>query len=389
MTKEEIDKITKTILKELEKINKDGFYSVLKILEENADYFMIIGERSNGKTTIVLALIILVFIFSGYKYQGGIIRRWEEDFKGKNGNQMFEGIIALGWIEKWTNGKYNTVVYYGKRWFLAKYNENGEKLAQCEDPFVQGFSISNEEHYKSTSYPNIKIILFDEFITRSYYLPDEFIKFQNLLSTIIRLRDDVKIFMCGNTVNQYCPYFKEMGITNIKTMKKGSIDVYTYGDSTLKVAVEFSDFKGKKKKSNKYFAFNNPKLNMIKHGTWEIDIYPHLPYKYEKNDILYMYFINFEKEILQCEIIYSKENDCTFTFVHRKTTPIKDEGKYLVYQQDFDPRPNYRRRMTKVTSPIEKKITDFFVKEKVFYQDNDVGEIMRNYLMWSQKESMI
>ena len=77
--------------------------------------------------------------------------------------------------------------------------------------------MSKEEILEKVNYyrlnnPNI---LFDEFITRSMYLPDEFVIFTNVLSTIIRDRNNVKIFMCGNTVNKYCPYYKEMGLNNV------------------------------------------------------------------------------------------------------------------------------------------------------------------------------
>ena len=77
-----------------------------------------------------------------------------------------------------------------------------------------------------------------------------------------------------------------------------------------------------------------------------------------------------------------------FTYVHRKTTPIKDDGRSIVYQEEYDARPNYRRRLTKPTNDIEKKIAEFFMKDKVFYQSNDIGEIMRNYLMWSSKQQI-
>ena len=80
---------------------------------------------------------------------------------------MFEAINALGWVEKWTKGFYNTIYYWGQRWYLAKYDEQGKKVYQDEKPFALGFSITSEEHYKSTAYPDITTILFDEFITRS------------------------------------------------------------------------------------------------------------------------------------------------------------------------------------------------------------------------------
>ena len=357
---------------------KENFYTLDSILAHNADYNMIYGERSNGKTTSVLRYGLESYINSGYVNQLAIIRRWEEDFKGKNGQQMFENIVNLGWVEELTNKKYNSVYYYSQRWFLCKYDEFGNKTAQADEPFALGFSITSEEHYKSTSYPNVKTILFDEFITRQYYLPEEFVKFQNLLSTIIRLRTDVKIFMCGNTINKYCPYFAEMGLTGIKKQKRGTIDIYTYGDSTLKVAVEYSDFPSKKKASNKYFAFNNPKLEMITHGGWEIDIYPHLPIKYKPKDVQYRFFILFDDEKLEGKIICV--DDVTFLYIHRKTTPIKEDNEYIVYDKTPNYKRNYRTNILKPYGKIDKYIKYLIDIKKVFYQDNEVGEIMNNYI---------
>ena len=362
---------------------KEKFYSLENILQHNADYNIIYGERSNGKTTSVLEYALDDHIKSGYVNQLAIIRRWEEDFKGKNGQQMFENIINLGWVSEKTNGKYNSVYYYSQRWYLCNYDEYGNKLCQQENPFCLGFSITSEEHYKSTSYPNVKTILFDEFITRQYYLPEEFVKFQNLLSTIIRLRTDVKIFMCGNTINKYCPYFAEMGLTGVKKQQRGTIDIYTYGESTLKVAVEYSDFPSKKKASNKYFAFNNPKLEMITHGGWEIDIYPHLPTKYTSKNVCYFFYIVFDDDILQGNII--SVDDKIFLYIHRKTTPIKEDNTQLVYQQQPDYRRNYRTSILKPYSKIDTYILQLINRKKIFYQDNEVGEIMNNYLKWCQQ----
>lgn len=359
---------------------KSHFYTLDSILTHNADYNIIYGERSNGKTTAVLKYALVDHINSGYEHQLAIVRRWEEDFKGKNGQQMFENIVHLGWVEEFTKGKYNSIYYWSQRWYLAKYDEMGDKVKQAEEPFAIGFAITSEEHYKSTSYPYIKTILFDEFITRQYYLPEEFVKFQNLLSTIIRLRTDVKIFMCGNTINKYCPYFAEMGLTEIKKQQRGTIDIYTYGESTLKVAVEYSDFPSKKKASNKYFAFNNPKLEMITHGGWEIDIYPHLPHRYAPKDILYQFFIIFDDEILHGNIIESE--DSTFLYIHKKTTPVHTDTEWLVYQQNPDHRRNYRTNILRPYARVDKYIKSLLDRKKVFYQDNEIGEIMNNYLKW-------
>ena len=346
---------------------------------------MIIGERSNGKTYGTIKYGLEEYFKNGGEI--AIIRRMEEDFRGKRATTLFAPLIENGVIQTLSKGKYNSVKYYSQRWYFQHIEEDKKKCFTEETPFAYAFALSSMEHDKSSSYPKVKTIIFDEFLTRNIYLNEEFVTFQNVLSTIIRDRNDVLIFMLGNTVNKFCPYFKEMGLTNITKQQQGTIDVYTYGDSGLRVAVEFCANKTEKK-SDVFFAFNNPKLKMIKSGSWEIDIYPHLPCKYVPKDIKYMYFIRFNDETLQCEIIRVDEPETkrkvTFTYIHRKTSEIKDDnGKYLVFQEEFSPLSNYKRRITKARTELERYILSFFASDKVFYQDNDVGEIVRNYLQWS------
>ena len=240
------------------------------------------------------------------------------------------------------------------------------------------------EHDKSTSYPKVKIILFDEFITRTAYLPDEFILFVNTVSTIVRHNKDIKIFMCGNTVNRYgCPYFSEMGLKHVREMQPGDIDLYTYGESELKVAVEYVKPNKQGKESDKYFAFDNPKLQMITGGAWEVAIYPHCPCRIRPKDVLFKYYIVYDGELMECEII--SHETLYFTFVHRKTSELKELDTDLIYSTEFDPRPNFRRRITKPRSNIEKKIAEFYIKDKIFYDTNETGELMRNYLIWCER----
>ena len=361
-------------------MSKQKFYSLKRILERNAQYNMIIGERSNGKTYAVLQYAIEQYHANGG--QLAIVRRMAEDFTGKRGTVMFDGLVANGEVERITGGKWTEVYYRGSKWYLSTHDGDGNRVTD-EQPFAYGFSISAMEHDKSTAYPYIRTVMFDEFLSRGLYLRDEFILFMNVLSTIIRHRTDVKIFMLGNTVNKYSPYFAEMGITHIKDMKPGDIDVYRYGESGLTVAVEYTATTAKGKKSDLYFAFDNPKLNMVTKGTWEIDIYPHCPVKYSPGEVLFTYFIEWDSDLLQCEII--AHEDMIFTFVHRKTTPLKEPDKDLIYSPRIDARPNWKRKINRPTSTIEQRIADFYRKDKVFYQDNEVGEVVRNYLQWCGK----
>lgn len=369
----------------------NDYYCLIKILREQAHYSMIFGERSNGKTFAVLEF--MVWYYHNYGKRGAVLRRYDLDLQGKRGSSVFNNLVRnkkRGNIIKYiTGGKWTGVYYYSQQWFLYREDENGKRVRD-DLPFCYGFTLSAQEHDKSSGFPDIDIILFDEFLTRSLYLTDEFVLFANTLSTIIRDNDTAKIFMCGNTVNKYSPYFKEMGV-NISDMKIGDIRIFKFAtlsrkdkkEIELKIAVEYSDGKSEKP-SDVYFAFNNPKMKMITNGVWEVAVYPHLPLKYKPMNILYIYFIIWEEEILQCEIIQIE--DVSFTYIHRKTTPIKDEDRDLVFSQDFNPRYNYRRKLTKPIDEVGKKIAWFFSVDKVYYQDNEVGEVVRNYLNWCKSD---
>ena len=367
-----------------EESKKSEYYDVSHIDKFNAHYNVIFGKRSNGKTYSVLKKAIQNYAKRGE--QTGYIRRYREDFKGKRGATMFDSLIANDEIRKATNGQWETVRFYSDRWYFAKKDIESDRLISDSVPFCYAFSLAQMEHDKSTSYPLITTVIFDEFISRIGYLPNEFVLFMNVLSTIIRQRNNVKIYMLGNTVNKYCPYFQEMGLKHVEDMEMGKIDIYSYGDSNLRVAVERTmDHNIEGRKSDVYFAFDNPSLQMITGGAWELDLYPHLPREYEVDDIIFKYFICFNDNILQCEVV--ELADCCFTYVHRKTGEIRHPDVDVVFSTEYDPRPNHIRNIRKSTEDIVKKIWRFYRDDQVFYQDNDVGEIVRNYLMFCQKEA--
>ena len=361
------------------------YYDVSHIDKLNAHYNVIFGKRSNGKTYSVLKKIINNYADKGE--QGAYIRRYREDFKGKRGATMFDSLIANNEISLATGGEWTTVKFYSDRWYFARPDEDDPgRLISDSTPFCYGFSLAQMEHDKSTSYPMITTVVFDEFISRIGYLPNEFVLFMNVLSTIIRQRNNVRIYMLGNTVNKYCPYFQEMGMKHIEQMEPGTIDIYTYGESTLKVACEYTqnhNIEGRK--SDVYFAFDNPNLQMITGGAWELDLYPHKPVDFEVNNIVFKYFISFNDNILQCEVV--ELGDSCFTYVHRKTGEIRHPDTDIVFSTEYDIRPNHIRNIRKDGSKIVRKIFTFYREDRVFYQDNDVGEVVRNYLMFCQKEA--
>lgn len=353
------------------------YYNTSRIDKKNATYNVIIGERSNGKTYAVLKKGLTEYFKN--RSQMAYVRRWKEDITGRRASQLFSGLIENSEVSKLSNNEFSGIHYYAGKWYLCNYDDKGKAIYSDSDVIAYSFALSDSEHDKSTSFPSIRTIIFDEFLTNRTYLNDEFVLFMNVVSTIVRRREDVKIYMLGNTVNKYAPYFNEMGLTNVTKMVQGSIDIYRYGNSKLTVAVEYcATQETENKQSSKYFAFNNPKLEMITGGAWELNIYPHLPHKYLPKNVLFTYFIEFSEDLFQCEIV--DLDGVYFTHIHRKTTPIKNPDSDLIYTLDYNPKLNYNRNIYKPISKLQERIRWFFDTSRVFYQSNDVGDAVNNYL---------
>ena len=374
-------------------LRKKYYWSPDDIIKKNCTWNVVFGERSNGKTYGVLDYFLDRYLNHGY--QMAIIRRWRVDFQGKRGQSMFDSLECNGFgenvIKKKTKGRYDCVHYYAGKWYLAKYDHELDKKIPSSQPFAIAFSLTEYEHDKSTSYPKINSILMDEALSRNP-LPDEFTLMTNVLSTIIRDRgpeDDIKIFLLGNTVNKYSPLFSDMGLTRkiFDKMKPGQIDIYKYEGSELTVAVEYCQSSAKfgGKKSDVFFAFNTAATKMITTGAWEIPSYPHNVTKFEKNDILFYYFIKWQDQILQCEIV--SKDDKLFTFIHTKTTEIQDESTDIIFDQEYHQQRNYFRNIARPTSKLQKRIWWFFQSDNVYYQDNEVGELVRNYIQWCKSDN--
>lgn len=362
---------------------EDGYYHIKDLITSYpaAKYYVVFSLRSNGKSYSALEYILERFL-SG-KGQGAIIRRYDLDFKQRRGGAMFAPLIQNGVVYSMSNGMYNNVLYRAGEFWLRYVNEDGEVIRTSTEPFCYGFALTGNEHDKSTGYPSVTTIVFDEFISRTGYLQDEFVLLMNTISTIVRRRSDVKIIMLGNTINPYNPYFDEMGLTHARDQKQGSIDLYEYGDSKLQVVCEFAEKPQENYGSDVYFAFDNPKLHMITDGEWELNIYPHCPVKFKPKDIKFIFFIIFKEHILQCEVImFNKYN---FIFIHQKTSELKCPDKDLIFDCEHNPLYNYARNIRTSVNGIQSKIQWYFKAEKIFYQDNLTGEIVRNYMEWSNK----
>lgn len=100
-----------------------------------------------------------------------------------------------------------------------KYPEHEFKVKSKEfkiDDDVAGFGIAltTAKKLKSNPFPNVSLIIFDEFILDKgyqHYIPDEVTNFLELYSTIARTRD-VRVYFLSNALSITNPYFMYFGL---------------------------------------------------------------------------------------------------------------------------------------------------------------------------------
>lgn len=357
------------------------------MLEKDLHYAMVMSERTTGKTFFFHSLAIYNYCQNNKKTV--YVKRVDRRVTKSDMEDMFNHV--RGKIPKLSNGRFNDVFYRGKRFYLCKYEDN-EMIEMEQEPFMIVLALNVQDDTKSVFNDNdVNMIWFEEFMTRERYLTDEFLKFQALISTVVRLRDDVIIVMTANTVNRFCPYFNEMGLYKVRDQKQGTIDIYEYGESGLRVGVEYTAEmvkNGKKKPSNVYFAFDNPRLEMVKSGSWEIASYPHIDFSTRFDDVIVDdIWVDMHNNLLQGDIRYNEGRCLLYAMFWKPScSEIKLRDTTIIYTDDVPTNNHYRYYFDGDLGAI---IINLLSRQKVFYSDNEAGEIMNNFLKNMNNSSII
>lgn len=240
----------KNALKELNafkthKKKKYNYYSFDNIINNyDFDVFFSIGTRSTGKTTATQRDIALNdFLKKGTQFVK--LCRYKDEMKS---------IYQSGW---WTEKVIKTlnkwdchIIYKGNKYYINEYDKYKIDDELLENDFAKegqviGYviPIMRQQSYKSINYENVSNIIFDEFALLNDYSYDitEVEQFKSLLSTIVRMREDVKMYFIGNVLTPFNPYFNMFGINAMK-LKSGNtytfLDTSTY-DEPCVVGLEF------------------------------------------------------------------------------------------------------------------------------------------------------
>lgn len=349
---------------------KQKYYSVENILEENADYNLLLGERSNGKSYSVKHQCLHDYVDKkfGFIY----LRRYTVEIK----NFMVQSYFNDVDIKKETNGEYDAIDVYRSGIYLCTY-EDGKLNRKVQCGLVM--ALSTATHYKSMSLLEFKNVIFEEFITDELYLDNEPSKLQQLISTIAR-RERIRVFLIGNTISRLCPYFNEWQLIHIPKQKQGTIDIYNMttdqvdenGDKiVVKIAVELCENSGNNSK-----MFFGVRSKAITSGTWETDVQPHIPYEYNECDKLYTFAVSKFNMAYVCEVLkYEKD---MFLFVH-PTNKIKCTR---IITDEYIPNMMVTNRLIVLTRGDEVALK-LIKMNKICFSDNLTGSEFKSNVLHS------
>lgn len=162
------------------------WYTPEHTLTHNALINMVIGPRGAGKTFGLKTRALKNW--QKFKKQFIYVRRYDTELDLVKEN-LFQDV----------NQEYGYEVVYDK----GAYKLDGQVIGWP-------LALTKSGHLKSASFPNVTLIIFDEFIIDSdqyaRYLTKEVDKFLNLYETVARMRDDVRAFLLANSLSFINPY---------------------------------------------------------------------------------------------------------------------------------------------------------------------------------------
>ena len=193
------------------------YYDISKLQSLNPDYAFIVGGRSNGKSHAVANMLIKQYMETGAQFVR--IVRYIFDLQDKYVSDYFDEANL-----KFAAENYGKRIYYDSpNYYIADVESKSNKSAE-----IIGYTLalSSEQKYKSNQYDRVRNIVVEEFalLNPEKYLSNEAELFLSLLSTIVRMRNNVKVWLVGNTISKYNPYFTLLNVNIDKLqLKPGDI----------------------------------------------------------------------------------------------------------------------------------------------------------------------
>lgn len=291
------------------------------IKKYDMQYFVILGMRSNGKSSAVKSFCLNDYLLNGNKFF--YVRRYATDLKNWQVESYFESVDGFN-ISEITQGEWEKIIVKQGKLYLCKIvvDNNKEVKILSKDNIGYIGSLSDAEHLKSLNFPKTTNIIFEEFVTDKVYITNETTLLFSIVSTVFRNNRGC-VFMVANTISEVNPYFREFELDKISNQRQNTVDIYL-NDKT-KIAVWLTAPLNRETESDK-MSFGEIS-RMIKKGEWQRKKKRHLEKPIEEYNILYSMVFAFSKKYFLMQLLENNNNHVWY--VSKKTSEIQKDTRVI------------------------------------------------------------
>lgn len=189
--------------------NRHPYYDFSKLYSRNGTYNFIVGGRGIGKTYGKKKKVIRDAVNKGYEFI--YVRRYKTELA--EARKTFIADIHVEFPE-WEFKVHDSMLLFAPVLDEASFADPADykRELKAREWQIAGYfiALSTAQNIKSTVYPKVRTIIFDEFIIEKgaiHYLPNEDIIFNNFYSTVDRYKDKTKVYFLANSVSIQNPYF--------------------------------------------------------------------------------------------------------------------------------------------------------------------------------------
>lgn len=241
---------------------------------------LIAGGKGNGKTFGALRKGLKIYLGLENEESKGRVIRYARRLKETVRRDVLLNLFKPHekWIEAVTNGAYNTVRMYGRRFYLAYVNPDNKVIRRDKNECCICNALSTWETDCGPDEGEAGIIIFDEAISRERELRNEFDSLMRYHNNCTRNRMDYycPLVLIGNTVTRDCTIFENFGIDlwKIDDAEKGHIQYVKNRAGKINCIFEWCGTAGIQEKSREYYErFENDKTKMITDGVFSLGEY--------------------------------------------------------------------------------------------------------------------
>lgn len=333
------------------------FYDVEHNWNKDFNYLLLLGGKNIGKSFSVKKTAFTE-AWENKNKKVILMRRSVEEIKPSYLNTYFKDLD----IKSISKGAANLVEIYQKQIWAYKYDPDSGKKTRIKS-LGYTCALSVEHNLSSGVYLDVDKIIFEEFASRSGYLPDEVTKLAFFVSTVARMRK-IKVVLIGNTISRVCPYYTKWKLTGVAKQKIGTTDEYIRPSPCdpsveIKILVEYI------KSGVSSQMFFGDEVDTITNGNWQTKKTPRLIGNITKVHYLMVFEAMGFKFLAQ---LVDTENLKHVWFISPKTTRIKNKTR--VISTELKGNDKLYTRGLYPLNKLEQIIFNLFDDNHVFYSDD-------------------